>query len=69
MTTLTGFLASVVVHSSAAAFSHFGLTLAPMPFDKAQPPAEHVVARTRATPQKLAACPERLAHARVLDHT
>jgi hypothetical protein len=70
MTTLTGFLASVVVHSSAAAFSHFGLTLAPMNLDKAQPAAEHVVARTHAKPQKLAACPERLAaHPRYLDHT
>ncbi|HEV2531952.1 hypothetical protein [Phenylobacterium sp.] len=69
MTTLTGFLASVVVHSSAAAFSHFGLTLAPMSLDRPQPAAEHVVARTHVTPQKLAACPERLTHPHLLDHT
>jgi hypothetical protein len=69
MTTLTGFLASLVVHSSAAAFSHFGLTLEPFAVDRAQPTAEHVVARTHATPQKLAACPERLAHPRIIDRT
>jgi hypothetical protein len=69
MTTLTGFLASVVVHSSAAAFSHFGLTLEPVTIHEAQPAAEHVVARTRAAPQKIAACPDRLARPRLLDHT
>ena len=69
MTTLTGIVASVVVHSSAAAFSHFGLTLEPLTLEKPQPAAEHVVARTRATPQKIAACPESLTHARLLGHT
>jgi len=59
MTTLTGFVASVVVHSSAAAFSHFGLTLEPMHMDKPQAPAERVVARSRPAPQKLSAdCPD-----------
>ena len=45
MATLTEMVASVVLHSSAAAFSHFGVTLeAP----RAQPPAaeQRVVART-----------------------
>jgi hypothetical protein len=59
MTTLTGFVASVVVHSSAAAFSHFGLTLEPLHMDKPQAPAERVVARTRPVAQKLSAdCPD-----------
>jgi hypothetical protein len=48
MTTLTEIVAAVVVHSSAAAFSHFGLTLEPAHPDKAQPPAAHAVARTPA---------------------
>jgi hypothetical protein len=61
MTTLTGFVASVVVHSSAAAFSHFGLTLEPMHVDRPQPAAERVVARTRPVPQKLSAdCPDQV---------
>ncbi|MDB5476139.1 MAG: hypothetical protein JWP49_1650 [Phenylobacterium sp.] len=65
MTTLTGFVASVVVHSSAAAFSHFGLTLEPMHMDR--PAAERVVARSHAA--KVAAdCPERLARSHI-DHT
>ena len=60
MTTLTGFVASVVVHSSADAFSHFGLTLEPMHMDR--PAAERVVARTHAavSPQKIGDCPDRL---------
>ena len=59
MTTLTGMVASVVVHSSAAAFSHFGLSLEPLHVD---PPAapERVIARTHALPQKLAVSPERI---------
>jgi len=61
MTTLTGFVASVVVHSSAAAFSHFGLTLEPMHVDRPQPAAERVVARTHPAPQKLSAdCPDQV---------
>ena len=68
MTTLTGFVASVVVHSSAAAFSHFGLTLAPMHVERPAAP-ERVVARSHAmAPQKLAACPERTVRPR-LDRT
>jgi hypothetical protein len=63
MTTLTGFVASVVVHSSAAAFSHFGLTLEPMHMDR--PAAERVVARSPAA--KVADCPERPGRAHI-DH-
>jgi len=65
MTTLTGFVASVVVHSSAAAFSHFGLTLEPMHTERPAAP-ERVVPRSHAlTPQKLADCPDRAARPRI----
>lgn len=66
MTTLTGFVASVVVHSSAAAFSHFGLTLEPMHVDRPAA-AERVVARTPSA-AKIADCPERTTRLR-LDRT
>lgn len=46
MTTLTEIVASVVVHSSAAALSHFGVTLEPAPACKGPAPVERVVART-----------------------
>ncbi|MDB5419399.1 MAG: hypothetical protein JWP50_2818 [Phenylobacterium sp.] len=59
MTTLTGLVASVVVHSSVAAFSHFGLTLEPMRLDKPAVAPERVVARSRPAPQRIADCPER----------
>lgn len=60
MSALTGFVASVVVQSSAAALSHFGLALEPTHVEKPAPVAEHVVARTHAAaiPQKIADCPE-----------
>jgi hypothetical protein len=62
MTTLSGFVASVVVHSSAAAFAHFGLTLQPLPPEKPAPAAERVIARSHpAAPQKIADCPEQRA--------
>lgn len=65
MTTLTGIVASVVVHSSAAAFSHFGLTLEPLHVDRPAAP-ERVVARSHAlTPQKLADCPDHVARPRI----
>jgi hypothetical protein len=48
MTTLTEIVAAVVVHSSAAAFNHFGLSLEPTHPDKVQAPAAHVVQRTPA---------------------
>lgn len=68
MTTLTGFVASVVVHSSAAAFAHFGLTLPPLPAEKPAPVAERVVARSHPAatgPQRIADCPEQRARAQL----
>jgi hypothetical protein len=62
MTTFTEIAAAVVMHSSALAFSHFGVTLEPDQTAKPQQPvaaAERVVART---PQrralKLSECPQ-----------
>ena len=46
MTTLTEFVAAVVVHSSAAAFSHFGVALDSVQAEKAPAAEERVVART-----------------------
>jgi hypothetical protein len=63
MTTFTDIVAAVVVHSSAVALSHFGVTMEPTPADRAMPPAsERVVARTPAAQHKvmkLSACPQR----------
>jgi len=66
MTTLTGIVASVVVHSSAAAFSHFGLTLEPLRTERPAAP-ERVVARSHPVPQKISAadCPDRAAPAKI----
>jgi hypothetical protein len=64
MTTLTEMVAAVVVHSSAAAFSHFGVTLETPPEPtRAQAPAaeQRVVARTPQHPVRLeraSACPD-----------
>jgi hypothetical protein len=58
MTTLTSIVASVVVNSSAAALSHFGLNVEPMHFEKATPAAERVVARSHPQPQPVATLPE-----------
>jgi hypothetical protein len=65
MTTLTEIVASVVVHSSAVALSHFGVTMQPAQMERATPaPAERVIARTHtmATVQpkslRLTSCPE-----------
>ena len=59
MATLTEMVAAVVLQSSAAAFSHFGVTLEAERVEKPQPVAERVIART---PRKTAAgpadCPE-----------
>lgn len=53
MATLTEVVAAVVVHSSAVAFSHFGVTLdAPM-FERPAAPAERVVARSPRKAQKV----------------
>lgn len=63
MATLTEMVAAVVVHSSAAAFSHFGVTLE-APRVERPPAAERVVARTpRRISEKASApaasdCPE-----------
>jgi hypothetical protein len=47
MSTLTEMVAAVVVHSSAAAFSHFGVTIDHPVFDQQRAAAEQrVVART-----------------------
>jgi hypothetical protein len=58
MTTFTEIVATVVVHSSAVALSHFGVTLEP---ERAPPPAAaRVVARTRVSQPKvmrLTSCP------------
>lgn len=59
MSTLTGIVATVVVQSSAAALSHFGLSLEPMRVEPSPPPAERVVARSHAVQQRVADCPER----------
>jgi hypothetical protein len=63
MTTFTEIVAAVVVHSSAVALSHFGVTMAPALIDQDAPPAvERVVARSHVQPQhrvmKLTACPQ-----------
>lgn len=47
MATLTEFVAAVVVHSTAAAFSHFGVPLEPAHVEKKPAPAERVVARSQ----------------------
>jgi hypothetical protein len=53
MTTFTEIVAAVVVHSSAVAMSHFGVTMEPAPVDAVTPPpAERVIARTRPAQHK-----------------
>ena len=51
MQTLTEIVAAVVVHSSAVAYSHFGVTLETHQTAPPPPPAERTVART-AAPKK-----------------
>ena len=58
MATLTEIVAAVVVHSSAAAYSHFGVTLEPAKVEHPTPAAERVVARTPRKPDAVATCPE-----------
>lgn len=66
MTTFTEIVATVVVHSSALAFSHFGVTLEPSQVEPPAPaPVERVIARTPPPPPalrhkgvKLTACPD-----------
>jgi hypothetical protein len=66
MTTFTEIVATVVMHSSAVAMSHFGVTLEPTQVEQIQPaPVERVIARTHTTPAgahrkgvKLTDCPQ-----------
>jgi len=62
MTTFTEIVASVVVHSSAVALSHFGVTMEPAQVERQPPPVERVIARTPvAQPHramKLSDCPQ-----------
>jgi hypothetical protein len=60
MTTFTEIVATVVVHSSAAALSHFGVTLEPAPVVQpaSAPAAERVISRSPRTPQTIAICPK-----------
>jgi hypothetical protein len=62
MTTLTEIVATVVVHSSAAALSHFGVMVEPTvvvhPAPVAAHAAERVIARTPRAPVKLVSCPK-----------
>lgn len=46
MTTFTELVAAAVVHSSAVALSHFGVTMEPAQVERTAPPVERVVART-----------------------
>ena len=59
MTTLTELVAAVVVHSSAVAFSHFGVALdTPQVEQRATPASERVVARSHRKVEKLSTCPQ-----------
>ncbi|HVI33922.1 hypothetical protein [Phenylobacterium sp.] len=61
MSTLTDMVAAVVMHSSAVAFSHFGVSVEPLQVEKPQAPVERVIARTprkAARAAKLSDCPE-----------
>ena len=70
MTTFTEIVASVVVHSSAMALSHFGVTLEPSQVERQSPPAERVIARTPSQSQhramKLTGCVEGALHVGVV---
>lgn len=58
MTTFTDIVAAVVVHSSAAAFSHFGVAMDAPQAERSTPASERVVARTHRRPEKLSECPQ-----------
>jgi hypothetical protein len=70
MTTFTEIVASVVVHSSAMALSHFGVTLEPTQIERQPAPIERVIARTPAQGQhramKLSNCPTQQPRAQVV---
>lgn len=59
MTTFTEIVAAVVVHSSAVALSHFGVTMEPAQVERPPPPAERVIARSPAQHRtiRLTNCP------------
>lgn len=60
MTTLTEIVATVVVHSSAVALSHFGVTLPPSATVQPAPvhAVERVIPRSPPASQNLASCPK-----------
>jgi N-methylhydantoinase A/oxoprolinase/acetone carboxylase beta subunit len=58
MASLTEVVAAVVVHSSAVAFSHFGVALDAVQAERAQPVSERVVARTPRKLNKVSDCPD-----------
>ncbi len=67
MTTLTEIVAAVVVHSSAVALSHFGVTVEPAQIERPAPAAERVVARTPTHRHALkTSCPGQHHRARVI---
>lgn len=56
MTSLTEIVAAVVMHSSAAALSHFGVAVEPTAVDKGQAAPQvqqRVIARTPRKPEKI----------------
>jgi hypothetical protein len=61
MTTLTELVAAVVVHSSAVAFSHFGVVIeTPQLEQRATPASQRVVARSHRKLERLSGCPSQL---------
>jgi hypothetical protein len=60
MSTLTEIVAVVVMHSSTAALSHFGVAVTPAQVEHTPPVAQRVVARTHRKVEKVSAkdCPQ-----------
>jgi len=57
LSTLTEIVAAVVVHSSAAAMCHFGVSLEPAQVERAQPAPPRVIARTPRKMEKVSTDP------------
>jgi hypothetical protein len=59
VSTFTEIVAVVVMHSSSAALSHFGVAIEPVQIEKAPPAAQRVIARSHRKPDKVSAqaCP------------